>query len=1186
MSKRIYNIAFKLNAMLGSKYAKTFEQAESNAEKLATTFDAVGKRMTLAVTLPIKAVGVASVMAAKNWESSWVGVRKVTKGSEEDLAALEKTARNMARELPHTHDAIASVFEAGSRLGVATEHLEGFSRTMLAVEATTTLSLDNAANGFATISSIMGTSQADFDRMGSTIGYLGSNFSAVEDEILGMSTQMAGAAAQAGVTEAQLMGFSTAIASLGMSSAAGATTFSNFIGDMNRAVALGGARLQEFADVAGIASNEFAKVFEEDASSAVLAFVSGLKSIEDEGGNVLLTLNDLGLTGSYMEQMLTGLVSGYDTLESALDSANMAWEENVFLTNAVKERYSTLEAQVQVMKGRLRDTGITIGEVLMPYVSDLVTGISNLVDGFSNLNDGTQKVIIVTGMFVASIGPVLTIGGKVIKTVLAAKLMFDKWFLSSINLTGSIHANTASVTKNNLVTSKFQKVVVITVGLWGKYTASVNMNSLSLGKNIATQKAFIATATGKVKALGLLKLGFMKLNAIMLANPIGMAIAGVVALTAGIVGLAKWVNRISAEYSALGEEAQQFLEVQLASSEASVNSAKQFEANIQNLQSSQSVTRDYAKSIEDLTSKQELSAGEMARLEYYIDHLNNSVPSLALAYDKQTGSLNMTTEAMQKYLSVAERESILDAALLERTRILEEAVSLEVELLTVSQRRNELEEQLNNGDRIRRKDRRALEEVIQDLIVAEEGYRETLEINSKNYENVNKLINENAEYLQNMRMAQEDAAISMHGLDEAMRRQAFNTEEWQQAQSDAISKMTSSFENYKSIAVNAFDTVNQNATISFDKMIENMNANAAAVEKWSINLAILAEQGLEEGLIKQLEEAGPSAAAQVEQLVAELERVPERVNQLNDAYEGSTSVAMDAMKRGFDPKGVAQSAEELIEIVALSILEDTQMEEAVIDKVNKSFDVFNETIENVSFDSAGYDIAAGVAIGLLNGSGMVYDAGVTMIKNTLAGMKEAAQIKSPSRKTMEMGEFLMEGLSVGMYSKENEIISACKDITDGITDNLSVDMPSIKIPKWVPGIGGKSIGYKGAISSKISNTNFENQMESKGITRSLSTFTEFNKFENLTHEDNVDISYSSRPIDTIKRMEDAKNSYADDSIVVKYNPQFSINGSGHSVDELKKMVEQLLQESYTDLEHAIEQVIEKKESRRMRLSNV
>ena len=83
-------------------------------------------------------------------------------------------------------------------------------------------------------------SQEDFDRLGATIVDLGNNLATTEKEIVDMSMRIAGAGAQVGMTEAEIMSFSGALSSVGIEAEAGGSAFSTLISNMSLAVQQGG----------------------------------------------------------------------------------------------------------------------------------------------------------------------------------------------------------------------------------------------------------------------------------------------------------------------------------------------------------------------------------------------------------------------------------------------------------------------------------------------------------------------------------------------------------------------------------------------------------------------------------------------------------------------------------------------------------------------------------------------------------------------------------------------------------------------------------------------------------------------------------------------------------------------------------------------------------------------------------
>src|SRR5690606_12420882 len=65
----------------------------------------------------------------------------------------------------------------------------------------------------------------------------------------------------------------------------------------------------------------------------------------------------------------------------------------------------------------LNDAGITIGEIVMPYVINLVEGIKDLADRFSQLSPQTQENIVKIGLLAAAIGPLLVVVGTLSKSI-------------------------------------------------------------------------------------------------------------------------------------------------------------------------------------------------------------------------------------------------------------------------------------------------------------------------------------------------------------------------------------------------------------------------------------------------------------------------------------------------------------------------------------------------------------------------------------------------------------------------------------------------------------------------------------------------------------------------------------------------------------------------------------------------
>ncbi|MGA3603151.1 phage tail tape measure protein, partial [Lysinibacillus agricola] len=368
------------------------------------------------ITAPITAFGTYALNAAVDFESAFVSVRQTVNTSEENFKKLEDGIRNMAKEVPVSATEIAGVVESAGQLGIAEEHLLSFSRTVIDMGNSTSMTREQAAKEFANFAKIVGMGQDDFDRLGSSIVELSSNMGVAASDIMTMGMGFAEQASKIGLTEAQIMGLAATMSSLGINAKTGGAAMTSVLQKIQKAVGDGGESLSGFAKAANMSSADFKKAFETDAASALDTLVKGLAESAEGGANLTSILADLGVNGDETDVLLS-MAGASDLLTSAVDSSSAAWKENTTLSDKAAERYKTTESQMAIMKNELLDIGISIGNILIPIVKSFLEKLQPWIEKFSNLSDGTKKLITIIGGIAAVIGPVLVAFGTLISTV-------------------------------------------------------------------------------------------------------------------------------------------------------------------------------------------------------------------------------------------------------------------------------------------------------------------------------------------------------------------------------------------------------------------------------------------------------------------------------------------------------------------------------------------------------------------------------------------------------------------------------------------------------------------------------------------------------------------------------------------------------------------------------------------------
>lgn len=425
---------------------KAMKAAQQYSQEMTT----VGTGLAAFGGVVVGALGLAT-KATMSWESAWTGVLKTVDGTPKQLAAVESGLRDLAKALPATHEEIAAVAEAAGQLGIKTDNVVSFTKTMIDMGESTNLSAEEAATSLARLANIMGTSQKDFGKMGASIVGLGNNFATTEREIVEMSMRIAGAGKQAGLTEGDVFGLSTALSSVGIEAEAGGTAISMVMKKVGNSVADGGDSMAEFARIAGMSTSEFSAAWKDDASGALDLFIQGLGRAQANGENVNTTLSDLGITGIRESDALLRLSASGDVLTEALKMGNNEYERGAALAMEAAKRYDTDASRLKMAGNTIKDTAITIGGTFAP----MVTGAMELLSGFIGLVGSAPE-------------PILQMGGALGGLVGAASLAGGGFLVLAPRIAETIEAVNTLRSKSE----SLDKVLSI-VGAGGKTKAAL-----------------------------------------------------------------------------------------------------------------------------------------------------------------------------------------------------------------------------------------------------------------------------------------------------------------------------------------------------------------------------------------------------------------------------------------------------------------------------------------------------------------------------------------------------------------------------------------------------------------------------------------------------------------------------------------------------------------------------------------
>ena len=358
-------------ARMQSAWTKAGDTLTAFGKKCASvsaSLEKVGKGMTTALTTPVLALGTAAVKASVEYESAFTSVRKTVDATETEYALFSDAIQKMSTEIATDAADIAEVTANAGQLGIQNDYLVEFTRTMIDLGNSTDIAADEAATAIAQFANVTRMSHSDFGRFGSALVDLGNNYATTESAIMNMATRLAAAGSRVGLSQAQILGFATALSSVGLVAQAGGTAFSKAVIQMQVAVETGNASLKDFARVAGVTTEEFRALWQSDPAGAIEKFIVGLAQMDEQGVSSIVTLQEMGFTEVRLRDTLMRATNATGLFSDAQQTATSAWQENVALSNETGKRYATMTgAQARWNEFAQNPGAITTAAIITGY---------------------------------------------------------------------------------------------------------------------------------------------------------------------------------------------------------------------------------------------------------------------------------------------------------------------------------------------------------------------------------------------------------------------------------------------------------------------------------------------------------------------------------------------------------------------------------------------------------------------------------------------------------------------------------------------------------------------------------------------------------------------------------------------------------------------------------------------------
>lgn len=609
-SQRTY-LGLKAGALgLKNELAGMSKSFISTNETLLRLYDTLGKVSSKSeqfanAVKPLSMLSFAGIAAATKtaieFEDAWTGVTKTVNATPQQFEKINAGLKDLAQNTSSTYQDIAHYAELAGQMGIPTDAIVGFTKTITELGDTTNLVGEEAAQSIAKFSNVM-VSQSKktntyYSRLGSTIVDLGNKFSTTEADIMNMATRLGVAGKMVGFNSNEVLGLSTALSSLGIEAAAGGSSVSKMLKTIDLSVSTGDKKLQKFAEVSGMTSQQFQKAWGEDAAGTFLKFVEGIGKSAD----VTKTLDELGIKEVRQAQSMGALAQSSDVLASALNVSKNAWNDNTAMANEAEKRYATLKSQLSQTWEAIKQAGNELGQAFTPTLTDLLKIVKKAANAFSNLDEGTQQTIAKMLLLTAAAYPTAKGVSKVAGATQGAIKFFTK-----------AHPSLEKVADGFGIAAKEGEVASTSI--------------VSLGKGfVLTHPAITAVTVALGAFAGAVVWADKKRKEAMETANKELAYKDTdYAVTLKVIdGYEKYAKSMSKTKTSMGEIVTQYMQNNKTASHL-------------------------MKTIEDLNAKESLNATQKTMLAEAVRELNQLYPDLGVEIDANTGKLNLNEDAHYK----------------------------------------------------------------------------------------------------------------------------------------------------------------------------------------------------------------------------------------------------------------------------------------------------------------------------------------------------------------------------------------------------------------------------------------------------------------------------------------------------------------------------------------------------------
>jgi TP901 family phage tail tape measure protein len=347
--------------------------------------------------------GKQAILVAAEYSDSFADIQKTTGMTNDEVRELNTQLQGINTRTSQID--LLNISKIGGQIGIAKEEMFGFVE---AVDKAVVALGDEFSGGAEQVAKELGvlknlfkeTKEMDAGeailRIGSAINELGAAGSATGPVIADFAQRM-GQLGNLSPQIAQTMGLGAAFEELGLTAEIASGGLANIL-------LTAAANTDDFARHLGMTNQAFKDLINSDPNEVVLKLAESFKGLPTD--QVVSQMNDLGIASQEAKKVMSLLSDQTEVVRDKQQLAASAMEAATSLTDEFNLKNENAAAQLEKLDKAVEALSFQLGEVLMPIVTNVVTGIIAFINTIRAVPDfiaENKEAFIALGVAIVSL---------------------------------------------------------------------------------------------------------------------------------------------------------------------------------------------------------------------------------------------------------------------------------------------------------------------------------------------------------------------------------------------------------------------------------------------------------------------------------------------------------------------------------------------------------------------------------------------------------------------------------------------------------------------------------------------------------------------------------------------------------------------------------------------------------------